>query len=218
MQKISNWVWHNKYRYGDEKSTEDTMRRVAKAVAAVEKDKEQKHYERQFSEMLVNYKFLPGGRILANAGTNRQTTLSNCYVMPTIPDSLDGICDVLHKSAMTLKAGGGVGMDFSTLRPRGAAVVGVDGVSSGAVSFMGLWDSMCATIMSAGARRGAMMACLRSDHPDVEEFISAKHTAGKLTNFNMSVTVTDSFMKAVRRKRVVGFGFRRQSLQDGSGA
>ena len=148
---------------------------------------------------LAGYKFLPAGRILAGAGTGRSVTLFNCFVMGTIPDSMDGIFGALREAALTLQQGGGIGYDFSTLRPKGAPVKGVGADASGPVSFMEVWDAMCRTIMSAGSRRGAMMATLACDHPDIEEFIDAKRTPGRLSNFNLSVLVSDAFMAAVKR-------------------
>lgn len=150
---------------------------------------------------LCSMRFLLGGRIIAGAGSGRDVTLMNCYVSPTIADSLsgdDGILDSLGVATRSLKSGGGIGMDFSTLRPRGAPVAGVESFSSGPVSFMNMWNAMCGTIMSAGTRRGAMMGTLRIDHPDIEEFIEAKTKAGILTNFNVSVAVTNEFMTAVK--------------------
>jgi len=178
-----------------DKTVQDTWHRVAKALASVEKDPS--IWEPRFYEAMADFKFLPAGRILAGAGTEREVTLFNCFVMGTIPDNMVGIFDHLKEAAVTLQHGGGIGYDFSTLRPRGALVKGVGSDASGPVSFMEVWDSMCRTIMSAGYRRGAMMATMRCDHPDVEEFIAAKRTAGKLTNFNMSVLASDAFMEAV---------------------
>src|SRR5262249_55243244 len=121
----------------------------------------------------------------------------NCFVMGTIPDDMSGIFDNLKEAALTMQQGGGIGHDFSTLRPRGAAVKGVGADASGPVSFMEVWDAMCRTIMSAGSRRGAMMATLSCDHPDIESFIDAKRDAGRLTMFNLSVLVSDAFRAAV---------------------
>jgi ribonucleoside-diphosphate reductase alpha chain len=193
---FSEWIWQEKYRFRDEPDVQATFRRIAKALASAETSSTE-HWENCFYETMADFAFLPAGRIIAGAGTGRAVTMSNCFVSPTIGDSLEGIMDAVKAAAMTLKQGGGIGMDFSTLRPRGARVVGVDSVSSGAVSFMRIWDAMCETIMSAGARRGAMMGTLRCDHPDVLEFIEAKRTAGRLTNFNVSVLITDDFMRAV---------------------
>ena len=146
---------------------------------------------------MKDHKFLPAGRILAGAGTGRSVTLFNCFVMGTIPDSMDGIFSALREAALTLQQGGGIGYDFSTLRPKGAPVNGVGADASGPVSFMEVWDAMCRTIMSAGSRRGAMMATLACDHPDIEAFVEAKRMSGRLSNFNLSVLVSDAFMKAV---------------------
>ncbi|HWF64962.1 MAG TPA: adenosylcobalamin-dependent ribonucleoside-diphosphate reductase, partial [Rhizomicrobium sp.] len=156
-----------------------------------------KAYRTLKARALAGHKFLPAGRILAGAGTGRNVTLFNCFVMGTIPDSMDGIFSHLREAALTLQQGGGIGYDFSTLRPRGAAVAGVGADASGPVSFMEVWDAMCRTIMSAGSRRGAMMATLACDHPDIEIFIEAKRTSGRLSNFNLSVLVSDAFMTAV---------------------
>tara|TARA_R110002167_G_scaffold311900_3_gene516703 strand:+ start:17784 stop:20069 length:2286 start_codon:yes stop_codon:yes gene_type:complete len=198
---FSKRIWDMKYRLKKpdgtpvDKTLQDTWHRVAKALASVEKDPS--IWEPRFYEAMADFKFLPAGRILAGAGTEREVTLFNCFVMGTIPDNMVGIFDHLKEAAVTLQHGGGIGYDFSTLRPRGALVKGVGSDASGPVSFMEVWDSMCRTIMSAGYRRGAMMATMRCDHPDVEEFIAAKRTAGKLTNFNMSVLASDAFMEAV---------------------
>ncbi|RME63949.1 MAG: ribonucleoside reductase, partial [Alphaproteobacteria bacterium] len=137
-------------------------------------------------------------RILAGAGTGRDVTLFNCFVMGRIPDSLEGIFENLKEAALTMQQGGGIGYDFSTLRPRGAPVKGVGADASGPLSFMDVWDAMCRTIMSAGYRRGAMMATMRCDHPDIEAFIDAKRDPGRLRMFNLSVLVTDAFMDAVK--------------------
>ncbi|MGO9135104.1 MAG: adenosylcobalamin-dependent ribonucleoside-diphosphate reductase [Methylovirgula sp.] len=201
VPEISRHVWATKYRYlgqGIEENTiDDTRRRVAQALAAVERD-DKAGWEERFLALLQDFKFLPGGRIQAGAGTGRNVTLFNCFVMGTIDDSISGIFAALQESATTMQQGGGIGCDFSTLRPRGAVARGVGSIASGPVSFMRVWDSMCDTILSTGARRGAMMATLRCDHPDIEEFIAAKQHAGQLRHFNLSVLVTDEFMAAVR--------------------
>jgi len=200
---ISHHVWDTKYRYreGDgprDATLEDTWRRVSRALAAAEpRDREQ--WAERFFAALADFRFVPGGRILAGAGTERRVTLFNCFVMGEIEDSLDGIFDALKEGALTMQQGGGVGYDFSTLRPRGTHAHSVGGIASGPVSFMRIWDSMCATLLSTGARRGAMMATLRCDHPDVEAFVGAKREPGELTNFNLSLLVTDAFMSAVAR-------------------
>src|SRR6516164_8147538 len=140
----------------------------------------------------------PAGRVVAGAGTARDVTLFNCFVMGTIPDDMGGIFAQLRGAALTMQQGGGIGYDFSTLRPKGALVKGVGADASGPVSFMEVWDAMCRTIMSAGSRRGAMMATLACDHPDIEEFIDAKRAKGRLSMFNLSVLATDRFMAAVK--------------------
>ncbi|HEX6092745.1 MAG TPA: ribonucleoside reductase, partial [Dongiaceae bacterium] len=152
----------------------------------------------RFYDALRDFRFLPAGRILAGAGTNRTVTLFNCFVMGTIPDDMGGIFAQLREAALTMQQGGGIGYDFSTLRPRGAPVKGVGADASGPLSFMDVWDAMCRTIMSAGHRRGAMMATLRCDHPDIEAFIEAKREPGRLRMFNLSVLVTDAFMTAIK--------------------
>jgi ribonucleoside-diphosphate reductase alpha chain len=179
-----------------DKTVEDTWRRVARALAAPEA--EPKRWEEPFYEALADFRFLPAGRILAGAGTERRVTLFNCFVMGAIPDDMTGIFEHLKEAALTMQQGGGIGYDFSTLRPKGAPVRGVGADASGPLSFMDVWDAMCRTIMSAGFRRGAMMATMRCDHPDIEAFVDAKHEAGRLRMFNLSVLVTDAFMTALR--------------------
>lgn len=201
---ISEQIWKNKYRLTDAAGTivdgslHDTFKRVARAAASAETgEAQQREWEQRFFAALSDFGFLPGGRILAGAGAKRAVTLFNCFVMGAVPDDLAGIFDGVRDGALTMQMGGGIGIDFSTLRPRGALVRSIGADASGPVSFMEVWDAMCRTIMSAGARRGAMMATLRDDHPDIEDFIDAKATAGRLTNFNLSVLVSDRFMSAV---------------------
>ncbi len=194
---ISWRVWKAKYRYRDEGTIADTWQRVARALAAVE-TKDQASWEQRFLGILQDFKFLPGGRVQAGAGTERNVTLFNCFVMGPIEDSITGIFSALEEAAVTMQQGGGIGYDFSTLRPRGARAKAVGTIASGPVSFMHVWDAMCGTILSTGARRGAMMATLRCDHPDIEEFIAAKQKSGALRHFNLSVQVTDAFMAAVK--------------------
>ncbi|MGJ8621710.1 MAG: adenosylcobalamin-dependent ribonucleoside-diphosphate reductase [Yoonia sp.] len=199
---IAEQIWDMKYRFKDadgtpiDETVEDTWRRIAGALAAVEDDP--KAWEGKFYDVLSDFKYLPAGRITAGAGTARSVTLFNCFVMGTIPDSMGGIFDMLKEAALTMQQGGGIGYDFSTIRPKGAGVKGVAADASGPLSFMDVWDAMCRTIMSAGSRRGAMMATMRCDHPDIEEFITAKSDAARLRMFNMSVLVTDPFMDAVK--------------------
>ena len=199
---IAEQIWDMKYRLKAEDGSpidgtvEDSWRRIARALAAVEKDPAA--WEDRFYAALEDFRYLPAGRITAGAGTGRAVTLFNCFVMGTIPDSMAGIFDALKEAALTMQQGGGIGYDFSTIRPRGAAVHGVAADASGPLSFMDVWDAMCRTIMSAGSRRGAMMATMRCDHPDIEAFIEAKQDAARLRMFNLSVLVTDAFMAAVK--------------------
>lgn len=202
VASISQQIWDMKYRLktgsGEvvDKTIDDTWRRVARALAAPEDDPAQ--WEDRFYEALEDFQFLPAGRIIAGAGAERNVTLFNCFVMGEIPDDMAGIFDGLKEAALTMQQGGGIGYDFSTLRPKGAPVHGVGADASGPLSFMDVWDAMCRTIMSAGSRRGAMMATMRCDHPDIEDFIAAKREPGRLRMFNLSVLVTDAFMKAVK--------------------
>ena len=199
---IAEQIWDMKYRFKAADGTphdvtvEDTWRRIAHDLAQVEDDKD--GWEETFFEALEDFKYLPAGRITAGAGTARSVTLFNCFVMGTVPDSMGGIFDMLKEAALTMQQGGGIGYDFSTIRPKGADVLGVSADASGPLSFMDVWDAMCRTIMSAGSRRGAMMATMRCDHPDVEAFITAKSDAARLRMFNMSVLITDLFMDAVK--------------------
>jgi ribonucleoside-diphosphate reductase alpha chain len=201
MPQMSEMIWDMKYRCrrGDtivDRTVADTWRRVARAVAANEA--RPRLWAGRFLRLLEGFAFLPGGRILANAGTGRdQTTMFNCYVMGTIADSIEGIFQCVKEAALTQKQGGGVGFDFSTIRPRGSFIQGVDSPASGPLSFMQVLDATCRTIMSAGQRRGAQMGIMRCDHPDIESFIAAKRKAGLLQMFNLSVAVTDAFVKAV---------------------
>jgi ribonucleoside-diphosphate reductase alpha chain len=199
--ETSRHVWRTKYRYADAGMSEggiaDTWHRVARALATVERQDAALWQERFFG-ILQHFQFLPGGRILAGAGTARQVTLFNCFVMGPVEDSITGIFRALQEGAVTMQQGGGIGVDFSTLRPRGALAKAGGNIASGPVSFMQLWDAMCGTILSTGARRGAMMATLRCDHPDIAEFVTAKQQAGQLRRFNLSVQVADAFMAAVR--------------------
>ncbi|MHC9235191.1 adenosylcobalamin-dependent ribonucleoside-diphosphate reductase [Pseudooceanicola sp. 502str34] len=199
---IAEQVWDMKYRLKEadgtpiDRSVEDTWRRIARALAAVEA--EPADWEDRFYAALEDFKYLPAGRITAGAGTGRKVTLFNCFVMGTIPDEMGGIFEMLKEAALTMQQGGGIGYDFSTIRPKGADVKSVAADASGPLSFMDVWDAMCRTIMSAGSRRGAMMATMRCDHPDIEAFIAAKSDPARLRMFNMSVLVTDPFMEAVK--------------------
>ena len=199
---LAEEIWTAKYRFAPAEGEGDasfahTAERVARAVAAAEAPKRRDAIEARFREAIADLRFIPAGRILAGAGTERSVTLFNCFVMGTIPDSLEGIFDHLKQAALTMQQGGGVGMDFSTIRPSGSLVRGVGADASGPLTFMDCWDSMCRTVHSAGQRRGAMMGCLRIDHPDIEAFIDAKRDPGRFRNFNLSVLVTDAFMAAL---------------------
>ena len=191
--------------------------RVAMAVAEAEAPEDRIKWFERFRESMLDMRFLPAGRIIAGAGTARSVTLFNCFVMGTVPDSLAGIFDHLREAALTMQQGGGVGMDFSTIRPNGAAVEGVGADASGPLSFMDCWDSMCRTVHSAGQRRGAMMGLLAIDHPDIEAFIEAKRDPQRLRNFNMSVLVSDAFMDALQNDAAWPLQFR-QGISDSASA
>src|SRR6266581_3722383 len=210
VASISQQIWDMKYRLrgpangpiaGEpiDKTIEDTWRRVARAVAAPEQEPER--WAERFYQAMSDFQFLPAGRVVAGAGAGRQVTLFNCFVMGAIPDDMGGIFAHLREAALTMQQGGGIGYDFSTLRPMGAPVKGVGADASGPLSFMDVWDAMCRTIMSAGARRGAMMGTLFCSHPDIEAFIEAKRSGNRLRNFNLSVLATDEFMAAVEKDR-----------------
>ena len=201
IMPISKEIWEMKYQYklGNtiyDKTVHDTWRRVAKHLASVENNPDE--WEEEFYNTLKDFKYIPAGRILAGAGTGRDVTLFNCFVMGTVPDTLEGIFEMLKEAALTMKQGGGIGYDFSTIRPKGELVHGVGSDASGPLTFMDVWDTMCNTIMSAGTRRGAMMATMRCDHPDIEDFIEAKRDPRRLRRFNVSVLATDAFMEAVK--------------------
>lgn len=231
LQPIAQQIWDDKYRLkrpdgtSDEANIADTNARVVRGVYAKDDNKAQ----RNLAEAAMNGRcFLPAGRISAGAGTGKNVTLINCYVINTIGDSMrdedgkPGIMSSLANSAYTMQMGGGTGQDFSPLRPRGALVKKLGAESSGPISFMDMWHAMCGTIMSAGFRRGAMMATLRIDHPDIwnpkhferdhdgrliyPSFISAKQEKGRLTNFNLSILVTNEFMKALEADDIWDLG------------
>lgn len=213
LQPASYDIWEQKYQLKDNAGTpidlspEDTFRRVASALAAGEKDRE--HWEGMFLEAMRSGAY-PGGRIIANAGAGEHkpsASLINCTVMPEIPDSMDGIMTVLHKAALTLKAGCGTGYCFSTLRPKGAYVSGAGATTSGPLPFMDIFDKMCQTVSSAGGRRGAQMGTFSVEHPDVVDFIRAKREDGKLRNFNLSILVTEVFIECVKQDTLWTFRF-----------
>jgi len=193
FQPISNDVFIEKYaKNGEDRAVQ--RERVARAVAAVEPT-DTAAWQQRFEQTLADG-FIPGGRIQSGAGTGLQVTLINCFVQP-VSDSMEGIAGALREAMLTLKAGGGVGYDFSPIRPKGALVRAVMAEASGPVSFMRVFDRACETIESAGYRRGAQMGVLRVDHPDIRQFIEAKYERGQLSNFNVSVGVPDAFMQAV---------------------
>ena len=203
QSEIARHVWQSRYCWTTEAGTVEpdidaTWQRVAQACAAIE-GADAGRWRAAYLEALDGFRFLPGGRILAGAGSGAQVTLHNCFVMGLIEDSLEGICRILEESALTMQQGGGIGLDFSTLRPRGARAREVARIASGPVSFMQVWAAMCDTLTSTSGRGGAMMASLRCDHPDILEFIEAKRPPSTLGSFNLSVLVTDDFMAAVRR-------------------
>lgn len=198
--QLARDIWDTKYRYtsgpAPETSVRDTWRRVARAIARAEAG-DADAWRSRFLDIFDGFRFLPGGRILAGAGTRHATTLCNCFVMGFIDDSMESIFERLKESALTMQWGGGIGVDFSTLRPQGVPAAMRNTTASGPVSFMSVWDAMCGALMSTGSRRGAMMGTLRCDHPDVLAFINAKRTEGALQNFNLSVQVTDELLAAV---------------------
>jgi ribonucleoside-diphosphate reductase alpha chain len=198
---IGQSIWEARYRHRiggvpQETSIQDSWRRLARAISSSEVEAET--WAKRYLGILQDFRFLPGGRILAGAGTRHRMTLLNCFVMGVIEDSMAGIFDALREGALTMQQGGGIGYDFSTLRPRGSSARTTNRIASGPVSFMHVWDSMCNTVLAYGSRRGAMMATLRADHPDIEEFINAKRDPSALRRFNLSVQVSDAFLAAVR--------------------
>jgi len=193
-QQLSEEIHATKYR-GKGESFKEAMTRVAEAL----KDNEP-HFN-NFRNILYNQRFLPAGRVQSAMGAPRRVTPYNCFVSATIEDSMDGIMEAARRAAETMRLGGGIGYDFSTLRPRNALIRSLDSRSSGPLSFMGIFDAICDTISSAGHRRGAQMGVLRVDHPDIEQFITAKNNKDKLTKFNISVGVTDEFMQAVKEDK-----------------
>jgi ribonucleoside-diphosphate reductase alpha chain len=196
-KEVSEFIYREKYLQPGE-TFEEGMTRIAGAL----QDNEE-HF-RMFRDILLDQRFLPAGRIQVAVGATRSTTPYNCFVSGTIDDSMDGICSRLTESLQTMRLGGGIGYDFSTLRPSGERIRSLDSHSCGPVGddnrtrgFMDLFDAGCSVISSAGHRRGAQMAVLRVDHPDIRHFIHCKRTQGRLTNFNISVGITDEFMAAV---------------------
>ncbi|MEI6987144.1 MAG: adenosylcobalamin-dependent ribonucleoside-diphosphate reductase [Rhodospirillaceae bacterium] len=211
MQPIVEMIWREKYRLVQpdgsslEQCPADTHRRVANAVFI--NDPRRDEFEPMVAEAMIRQEWCPGGRIHAGAGSARRVTLINCFVNQIVGDSMPGIMAANTRAALTMQQGGGIGTDFSTIRPKGALVAGVASVASGPLSFMEIWQAMCGTIMSGGSRRGAMMATLTCDHPDLPAFIIAKREKNRLTNFNLSVLITDRFMRAINADEDWELGF-----------
>lgn len=211
QQEISEKIWRDKYRWtkpdgtSDEQTIEHSQIRMLRGV--YEKDKSGLVVLDEAITAVTNFEWLPGGRINAGAGTDKRVTLINCYVNQTIQDSMDGIMDSLTIAALTQQQGGGIGQDFSTLRPRGAIVRKTGSISTGPLPFMDMWHAMCSTIKSSGSRRGAMMATMADWHPSIWEFITAKQEEKRLTNFNVSVMISDRFMEAVKEDDEWELGF-----------
>ncbi|RME82097.1 MAG: adenosylcobalamin-dependent ribonucleoside-diphosphate reductase, partial [Zetaproteobacteria bacterium] len=207
LQPASEDIWDKKYRLKDQfgrpidKTLSDTFKRVARALAEVEEDDEKRQYWYERFLWALENGAIPAGRIISNAGAwdyKPATSTINCTVSGTIPDSMDGILRMVHEAGLTLKAGCGIGYEFSTLRPKGAYVSGAGAYTSGPLSFMDIFDAMCFTISSAGGRRGAQMATFDVSHPDVMDFIRAKREHGRLRQFNLSVLITKDFIEAVK--------------------
>ena len=198
---ISRSIWAQKYQYRVREqdidlNISDTWQRVANTLASCETPDKRQNIAVRLHAAMESFKLLPAGRILAGCGTSRDITLSNTFVMQIIEDSVESIMDTAKQAALTMKMGGGLGYDFSTIRPKGSYVAGLDCPAAGPIAAMEIFDSVCNMVVQ-GMGRGAMMATLRDDHPDIEEFITAKSQPGKLRNFNMSVMVSDALMKAV---------------------
>lgn len=200
---VAIWADEKKYRQEGE-----TYNQKCARVAGALTDSEE-HYT-YFNEQLKDQRFLPGGRVQSASGSYRKVTAFNCFVMQKVPDSLMGIMEVATEAAKTMQMGGGVGYDFSGIRPKGAKIKSLGSQASGPVSFMQIMDAICKTIASAGHRRGAQMGCLRVDHPDIMEFITAKANSTNLTQFNVSVLVTDDFMTAVKQDQMFDLVFNGQ--------
>jgi len=206
VQPISEQIWASKYQFKTQGhchdlSVQDTWQRVAAGLSATEDDAARAQIAQRFYAAMADFKLIPAGRILAGSGTGRDVTLSNTFVMRTLPDSVDGIMDTLKEAAATMKMGGGIGFDFSTLRPSGFRVAGLDCPAAGPLAAMDIFDATCRMLVT-GMGRGAMMATMRCDHPDIEAFVFAKSDRTRLRNFNLSVLVTDAFMEAVEANDV----------------
>ena len=215
IQPASEDIWDKKYRlkdkHGDfvDKTVDETYQRVAKALAEVEEPSKREEWNEKFLWALRNGA-IPGGRITSNAGAQEHkpaTSLINCTVSGLIHDSMDDIMSKVHEAALTLRAGCGIGYSFSTLRPKGAFVAGAGAYTSGPLSFMDVYDSMCFTVASAGGRRGAQMGTFDVTHPDVFDFIRAKRENGRLRQFNLSLLITDEFIEAVKSNSSIPLSF-----------
>jgi ribonucleoside-diphosphate reductase alpha chain len=202
-QPIAEQIWRSKYQFKSngtdiDHSVSDTWLRVSNALALAEAPNDRSVTTSKFYRAMEDFKLLPAGRILSGAGTKRDVTLSNTFVMKTLPDSVEGIMDVIKEAALTMKMGGGLGFDFSTIRPKGALVRGLDCPAAGPLAAMDICDSVCRMLVT-GMGRGAMMGVMRVDHPDIEEFVQVKSDRTRLRNFNLSVLIPDAFMEAVAR-------------------
>ncbi|HKQ83437.1 MAG TPA: ribonucleotide reductase N-terminal alpha domain-containing protein, partial [Steroidobacteraceae bacterium] len=209
FQEASLDIWDKKYRLSAkdgspiDRTMDETYQRVARALADVEEESGREQWHGEFLWALRKG-CIPAGRIMSNAGAQEHkpaTSTINCTVSGTIRDSMDDILCKVHEAGLTLKAGCGIGYEFSTLRPRGAYVSGAGAYTSGPLSFMDIYDKMCFTVSSAGGRRGAQMGTFDIGHPDAMDFIRAKREAGRLRQFNLSLLVTDEFMQAVKQDR-----------------
>lgn len=201
-QPIAEQIWRGKYQYkvqdqDIDESVSDTWLRVSDALAEAEDPSVKHEISTLFYGAMEDFKLLPAGRILSGAGTRRDVTLSNTFVMKTLPDSVEGVMDVIKEAALTMKMGGGLGFDFSTIRPQGTMVHGLDCPAAGPLAVMDICDAVCKMLVT-GMGRGAMMATMRVDHPDIEAFIKAKSDPARMRNFNLSVLISDAFMKAVK--------------------
>ncbi len=199
---IAQYIWSTKYQYQSagrqvDQWVGDTWQRVAEGLAKVEAEANRPHFANLFYEAMEGFTLIPAGRILAGCGTKRNVTLSNTFVMQEIPDSVEGIMDTARQAALTMQMGGGLGYDFSSLRPKGTLVVGLDCPAAGPLAAMDIYDSVCRMVVT-GMGRGAMMATMRCDHPDIEDFINAKSDPSRFRNFNLSVLISDAFMEAVQ--------------------
>src|SRR4249919_1036697 len=210
LQPASFDIWDKKYRLKTKSgaavdtSIDHSYQRIAKALSDVESGSEKQAYWNERFLWALRRGAIPAGRVTSNAGAlahKPATSTINCTVSGTITDSMGGILDKVHEAGLTLKAGCGIGYEFSTLRPRGAYVSGAGAYTSGPMSFMDIYDKMCFTVSSAGGRRGAQMGTFDVGHPDALEFIRAKRENGRLRQFNLSLLVTDEFMHAVREDK-----------------